>query len=834
MEKKKQIIVLAAALIVMAAGVALWAFHRSPAAEPPAEDPAAAYAAQKLAERYANGQAAMEREDWEWALGIFTSLGDYADSAQQAEAAQAQIDALEARRLEDAYEAAEALEQAGDFYGAAEAFLALEDYADSASRALACWYQEGEQQEELENRGAAAIAFGKAGDYQDARARSLQLWDQVAVRRTITAGFDYTVALAEDGTLLHTRRLQLQDVYQEDPSRLGTIIAVDGLLCLRDDGTVICPWTRDLNLAEEVSAWRDIVSIADGTGLKLDGTVAQSSYSARTYAPFSDAEKWKDLVAIDGHCGLRADGTVVETGGIFRTYGQWTGVKAISCGNGCLIALREDGRLYAEAFTGGIQTDKSGLVEGIDRVVSLSGGEDARQCAVVQEDGTVKIWGDNEWGQCNTEDWTDLIAVAVGPYHTVGLKRDGTLVATGVTDRDESAEDPHIFGGQCDVEGWRVSLGAQPLDSSPYTPEQLAARLEETLPCWSSLFQEPLDATGAVPNEYITAGDSGAVYLAWYDDMEKPIIIRNTNDTATTLYTSHDLRPIRSILEWQDNLYFVLKRKDNRYYDLYRVPVSGGTPELLYEQLSSFTSYAPYCIIGKHAYLITATEQLLAISLDAPEEPVLLLDSKQRCEIISLFPADHGLVLQVKCAHKTGDIWCWLYLSAKGITLLDVIDEDDFMLRSYVGSNLGLYQEVHTGKTVDIYHVDTTTGSRGDLIVSFPSKSDLLIVVVSIIEETATIRTEGFDESGLRWEAFYALNLTTGEIRELLYYPYVGTHDVSPTRIFQLQQCGNDLYLLGYHQIYHITRYRDIYAGAAPVEEGFDDKSMQWSLLDGD
>ena len=26
--------------------------------------------------------------------------------------------------------------------------------------------------------------------------------------------------------------------------------------------------------------------------------------------------------------------------------------------------------------------------------------------------------------------------------------------------------------GQCDVEGWRVSLGAQPLDSSPYTPEQ--------------------------------------------------------------------------------------------------------------------------------------------------------------------------------------------------------------------------------------------------------------------------------------------------------------------------------------------------------------------------
>ena len=115
--------------------------------------------------------------------------------------------------------------------------------------------------------------------------------------------------------------------------------------------------------------------------------------------------------------------------------------------------------------------------------------------------------------------------------------------------------------------------------------------------------------------------------------------------------------------------------------------------------------------------------------------------------------------------------------------------------------------------------------------MSFPSKSDLLIVVVSIIEETATIRTEGFDESGLRWEAFYALNLTTGEIRELLYYPYVGTLNMATTRLFQIQQCGNDLYLLGYHQIYHITRYRDIYAGAAPVEEGFDDQSQKWITL---
>ena len=833
MEKKKQIIVLAAALIVMAAGVALWAFHRSPAAEPPAEDPAAAYAAQKLAERYANGQAAMEREDWEWALGIFTSLGDYADSAQQAEAAQAQIDALEARRLEDAYQAAEALEQAEDFYGAAEAFLALEDYADSASRALACWYQEGEQQEELENRGAAAIAFGKAGDYQDARARSLQLWDQVAVRRTITAGFDYTVALAEDGTLLHTRRLQLQDVYQEDPSRLGTIIAVDGLLCLRDDGTVICPWTRDLDLAEEVSAWRDIVSIADGTGLKLDGTVAQSSYSARTYAPFSDAEKWKDLVAIDGHCGLRADGTVVETGGIFRTYGQWTGVKAISCGNGCLIALREDGRLYAEAFTGGIQTDKSGLVEGIDRVVSLSGGEDARQCAVVQEDGTVKIWGDNEWGQCNTEDWTDLIAVAVGPYHTVGLKRDGTLVATGVTDRDESAEDPHIFGGQCDVEGWRVSLGAQPLDSSPYTPEQLAARLEERLPQWSCLFQEPFDGIGGTPGDFMAAGADGAAYWTAVDELDHPTIIRNTDDTAAVLYTAHNLRDFSALTAYQDHLYFLQKR-DDIFYDLYRIPVSDGSPELVFERLRSFTSCAPYCLAGNWAFLTTSTEQLLAISLETPEDPVLLLDPGQQCALVSFFPADNGLVLEVKCTQDDADVWCWLHLSAQGVKLLDVVEKADFCVRYYKGGNLGLFQVVITDEAFELCRMDAVTGSKCDPTMSIPMEPGQFPAIRSCVGKTATLCIQGADERGQLWEAFYALDLTTGTIRTLLDYPYEGTHNVSPDRLFEVQQCGDDLYLLGYHRFFRITRYRGLYAGAAPVEEGFDDKSMKWFSLDGD
>ncbi len=36
------------------------------------------------------------------------------------------------------------------------------------------------------------------------------------------------------------------------------------------------------------------------------------------------------------------------------------------------------------------------------------------------------------FGQCNVEDWTDIVAISAGSDHTVGLKSDGTVVAVGL------------------------------------------------------------------------------------------------------------------------------------------------------------------------------------------------------------------------------------------------------------------------------------------------------------------------------------------------------------------------------------------------------------------
>ena len=69
---------------------------------------------------------------------------------------------------------------------------------------------------------------------------------------------------------------------------------------------------------------------------------------------------------------------------------------------------------------------------------------DASTVVAVQEDGTVKAVGDNEYGESDTAAWRDVIAVSVGLFHMLGLKSDGTVYATG---RNSS--------GECDVDSWK-------------------------------------------------------------------------------------------------------------------------------------------------------------------------------------------------------------------------------------------------------------------------------------------------------------------------------------------------------------------------------------------
>jgi len=67
----------------------------------------------------------------------------------------------------------------------------------------------------------------------------------------------------------------------------------------------------------------------------------------------------------------------------------------------------------------------------------------------LRSEGTVVAVGDNRWEQCDVDNWMDIIQVAAGGDHTVGLKSDGTVVAVG--EKRYGRCDGY---GRCDVGGW--------------------------------------------------------------------------------------------------------------------------------------------------------------------------------------------------------------------------------------------------------------------------------------------------------------------------------------------------------------------------------------------
>ncbi len=68
----------------------------------------------------------------------------------------------------------------------------------------------------------------------------------------------------------------------------------------------------------------------------------------------------------------------------------------------------------------------------------MSGWSDIQQVSAggdhtvgLKSDGTVVATGDNDDGQCNVSAWSNIEQASAGRYHTVGLESDGTVVAAG-------------------------------------------------------------------------------------------------------------------------------------------------------------------------------------------------------------------------------------------------------------------------------------------------------------------------------------------------------------------------------------------------------------------
>jgi hypothetical protein len=194
----------------------------------------------------------------------------------------------------------------------------------------------------------------------------------------------------------------------------------------------------------DVGGWTDIVQVAVGAdntvGLKSDGTVVAAGYNNWGQ---SDVGGWEDIIQVaTGYAqtiGLKSDGTVVAVGA------NWPGQVDVEGWTDIVQVATEYGQFsvadfyFWQIYVIGLKSDGTVVVAGYDDLGQLVGGwTDIVQVATgfgctvgLKAEGTVVATCENRYGQLNVQEWRDVAQVAVAREFTLGLKSDGTVVAAG-------------------------------------------------------------------------------------------------------------------------------------------------------------------------------------------------------------------------------------------------------------------------------------------------------------------------------------------------------------------------------------------------------------------
>ena len=242
---------------------------------------------------------------------------------------------------------------------------------------------------------------------------------------------------------------------------------------LKADGTVDV--VGDKYYRNRTKDWRNIVAVATGdnhiVGLKADGTVVSDGLGVKynhsresvesTPCNQCNTKGWRDIVAIAAGnyhtVGLKADGTVVAVGdnddrqcnirdwhdivAIYAQFSSTVGLKA----DGTVVAVGESlgqrNTILRNAYINCNLPFKSSdfTVDNSHNwrdIVAVADGSNHR--VGLKADGTVVACGLNSYGQCNTTNWRNIVAVLADSSNTYGLKADGTIVAAGQNDDEQS------------------------------------------------------------------------------------------------------------------------------------------------------------------------------------------------------------------------------------------------------------------------------------------------------------------------------------------------------------------------------------------------------------
>jgi len=143
---------------------------------------------------------------------------------------------------------------------------------------------------------------------------------------------------------------------------------------------------------------------------------------------------------------LKENHTVITIGDCIDTQqvATWNDIEDVYISGKAIYAIKTDGTVF---YVGESDYEGAEYLYSWENIKQLVPAE--KHIVGVTNNATLTAIGNNANGQCNIEEWYDIVQIEAR-YHTVGLMKDGTVRATGENNF-----------GECDVKAWKdiVQIG---------------------------------------------------------------------------------------------------------------------------------------------------------------------------------------------------------------------------------------------------------------------------------------------------------------------------------------------------------------------------------------
>lgn len=435
----------------------------------------------KLFEEYNKAIQRFKEGEYLEACEIFTSLDTFRNSKQYAKDAQSKY---QEQQNEISYQEALQLYHEEKYPEAYEIFISLGTYKESEQYAAKAQLADQERLKEIVYQEAmrlytggyyedAVNEFDIVGDYKDSLDKRHECEDilkRISMAHSISAGMSSVLGINQNQSVLYTNGNYQFNFSDWDGNDIVSVAIGDPVAAgLKTDGTVVAKVGSNAAVnVSDVSDWEHIVAIAAGerfiAALTCDGRVVATGHNGDNQTDVADwpdnivavAAGWRHTVGLDENGGIHITGFGSNAGSqklwnlIDQNVSEWTSVTAIDAGGGgsdyvgFIVGLKADGTVAVAYDEKGPYKDyQLNQVENWTDIVAIAAGE----WHIVGLDKNGKVWStspDPNAGLmnhdnteplftkcCDVSDWEDIIAISAGSGITVGIKEDGSVVARG-------------------------------------------------------------------------------------------------------------------------------------------------------------------------------------------------------------------------------------------------------------------------------------------------------------------------------------------------------------------------------------------------------------------